>query len=434
MNRERFLCQSVVCALRQGLVPARGLTHMAVGCEEVWRQLKRDLAFSKYGGAWVRWVSGDYGAGKTFLCSWLREEAWREGFVVAAVDLGRDAPLHRFDVIYHRIMEGLRTDAFWEVPAFEFILQEWLFNLEKEAGRSLGLNPLQPEHRGSIAKAVERQIDEHLAKLRLADPCLANALRSYYLAVQHDHDIVATAAVDWLKGAPSVPAEILQELNLRGGVNKENARRFLRAMAALMVHIGYAGVVMIFDEAELIRGIARADSRNAAYENIRLLMEGTAQGDFPHCGFLLAGSEELFNDERRGIPSYPPLYEQVKPSGGRGKTPAQHQPLLHLEGFHQARLTEAALKVRQAHGMAYGWQPELRLTDALLERLVEDMAARVGEAFTTAPRGVFKVLVDVLDALHQQPSVALPEVIGAADYADRIEEVERQEARLLDRP
>ena len=75
--------------------------------------------------------SGHYSAGKTFFCSLVREEAWHRGFVVAVVELGRDAPFHRFDVIYHRIMNAMRTVHLREVPAFEFILQEWLFNLEK---------------------------------------------------------------------------------------------------------------------------------------------------------------------------------------------------------------------------------------------------------------------------------------------------------------
>ena len=121
MDTEQFICEHLVRALKSGLVPARGLDRIAVGREEELKHLRADLEFSQNGGAWVRCLSGDYGVGKTFLCSLLREEAWHTGFVVAAVDLGRDAPLHRFDVIYHRIMDAMRTVHFREVPAFEFI-------------------------------------------------------------------------------------------------------------------------------------------------------------------------------------------------------------------------------------------------------------------------------------------------------------------------
>jgi hypothetical protein len=434
MDREQFLCGDIVQALRQGLVPTRGLERIAVGRESEMRQLRRDLAFSKNGGAWVRCISGDYGAGKTFLCSWLREEAWKEGFVVAAVDLGRDAPLHRFEVIYHRIMEGLRTEHFREVPAFEFILQEWLFDLEKDVRRSMGLNPLHPEQRTQIATVVEGQIDEHLTKLRIYDASFANAVRGYYAAAQSGNDIVTTAAASWLKGDPTVPTELCQGLEIRGIVDRENAVNFLRAMAALMVHIGYAGLVMIFDEAELIRGIARADSRNAAYENIRLLMDRTTQGDFAHCGFVFAGSEDLFNDELRGVPSCPALNERLTPLRGKSKTPELRQPLLQLKGLPDAALFEVALKVRDAHGRAYGWQPDLHLTDDLLSRLIKEAAARFGEMFKSMPRGFLKIWIDVLDDLRRGPQVSASELLGMADYIARIEEVERQEAHLLDSP
>jgi P-loop Domain of unknown function (DUF2791) len=151
MDQEQCTCRSIVHALKRGLVPARGLEHIAVGRESELQQVRRDLAFSKSGGGWVRFVSGDYGTGKTFLCSLVREVAWHEGFVVAALDLGRDAPLHKFEVIYQSILDGMGTDYFRDVPAFEFLTQEWLFNLEQDAQGSTGLDPADPQQRGEIA-------------------------------------------------------------------------------------------------------------------------------------------------------------------------------------------------------------------------------------------------------------------------------------------
>jgi P-loop Domain of unknown function (DUF2791) len=432
MDKDQFICESIVRALKSGLVPSRGLERIAVGRDGELKQFRRDLEFSHNGGAWVRCFSGDYGVGKTFLCSLVREEAWRMGFVVAAVDLGRDAPFHRFEVIYQRIMEGIRTDHFREVPAFEFIVQEWLFNLEKEVQRSMGLNPLNPDHRGEIAKIVAQQINEQLAKLRIYDSSFANALRGYYGASQQGNEVVATAAVGWLKGDPNVPAELRKEFNIRGSVDKDNAFNFLQAMAALVVHIGYAGIIVIFDEAELIRGISRTDSRNAAYENIRFLMDKTAQSEFAHCGFILAGTEDLFNDEFRGVASYQVLYDRVRLERGKRRTKDFRQPLISLAGFDQVKLYEVALKVRTVHGIAYGWDAVERLPDEQLKRLIEDTAARFGEKFKTVPRGFLKVLVDILDVLEQSPQALATEILTAGVDADRVEEVEREEAHLLD--
>jgi adenosylhomocysteinase len=329
-------------------------------------------------------------------------------------------------------MEGIRTDHFREVPAFEFIVQEWLFNLEKEVQRSMGLNPLNPDHRGEIAKIVAQQINEQLAKLRIYDSSFANALRGYYGASQQGNEVVATAAVGWLKGDPNVPAELRKEFNIRGSVDKDNAFNFLQAMAALVVHIGYAGIIVIFDEAELIRGISRTDSRYAAYENIRFLMDKTAQSEFAHCGFILAGTEDLFNDEFRGVASYQVLYDLVRLERGKRRTKDFRQPLISLAGFDQVKLYEVALKVRTVHGIAYGWDAVERLPDEQLKRLIEDTAARFGEKFKTVPRGFLKVLVDILDVLEQSPQALATEILTAGVDADRVEEVEREEAHLLD--
>jgi hypothetical protein len=434
MDKDQFVCESILRALKSGLVPASGLARIAVGRENELKQMRRDLEFSKNGGAWVRCFSGDYGVGKTFLCSLLREEAWREGFVVSAVDLGREAALHRLEVIYRRIMESMRTEHFRNVPAFEFIVQEWLFNLEKDAQRGRGLNPLTLEHRSEISQVVAQQINEQLATLRIHDTSFANALRGYYMASQQGNEAVATAAVGWLKGEANVPVELRREFNIRGSVDKDNALSFLRAIAALIVHIGYAGLIVLFDEAELIRGITRTDSRNAAYENIRLLMDKTAQGEFAHCGFLFAGTEDLFNDDLRGVPSYQALHDRLKPERGKRRAKDFRQALIELEGFDKSRLAEVAVKVRDVHGMAYGWQAAEYLTDELLARLIDDVGARFGDKFKTVPRGFLKILVDILDELEQSRHLGAVELLASGAYADRIEDVEREEVHLLDNP
>src|SRR5262245_43853662 len=169
MDMEQFNCQHIIRALKSGLVPARGLDRIAVGREEELKHLCAALESSQKGGAWVRCLSGSYSAGKTFFCSLIREEAWHRGFVVAAVDLGRDAPLHRFDVIYRRIMDAMRTVHLRDVPAFEFVAQEWLFNLEREVQRAMGLDPLNATHRGQVATVIAQRISEHLVKLRIYD-------------------------------------------------------------------------------------------------------------------------------------------------------------------------------------------------------------------------------------------------------------------------
>jgi hypothetical protein len=362
----------------------------------------------------------------------VREIAWNEGFVVAAIDLRRDAPLHKGEVIYHRIMDGMRTDHIRDAPALEFIVQEWLFNLEREIQRATGLHPSHPEHRSEISRMIEQQITEQLLKLHIYDSSLVNALHTYYTASQQHKEPVATVVAGWLKGEPNVSAELLKECHITGAIGKDNAFDFLQVMTKLVVHIGYAGLIVLCDDAELLCSISRPDSRNAAYENIRFLMEGTAEGEFAHCGFIFAGTDELFRHDLRGMASYPALHARLKPGRIKRRTSDEQQPLILLEGFDQRKLHDVALKVKDVHAIAYHWDPNERLTDELVTQLIEDAATQFGEKLKTMPRGFLKVLVDILDELYQSPHRPLTELISGVIDPDRIEEIEREEAHLLD--
>jgi adenosylhomocysteinase len=233
-------------------------------------------------------------------------------------------------------------------------------------------------------------------------------------------------------GDATIPDEIEKEVQIRGRIDNANAFSFLQAVAALVVHIGYSGLIVIFDEAESIRSLSRLDRRHAAYENIRLLMEKTTQGELAHCGFLLAGNEDLYHDGLYGMASYLPLYERLKPNRSRGRTTVFRQPLLTLAGFDRLKMQEVALKVRRVHGIALEWDPSEYLSDEQMEQLIEATAAHFGEKFPAVPRGFLKGLVDILDELHQSPLSLAREILDVGIDADRIEAIERKGTHVTD--
>ena len=70
----------IVQALRGGLVPRRGLHHLATGMDSVMRAVDQELDFVATGKGTAKWIRGEYGSGKTFatrlLCARARD---REG-------------------------------------------------------------------------------------------------------------------------------------------------------------------------------------------------------------------------------------------------------------------------------------------------------------------------------------------------------------------
>jgi hypothetical protein len=56
-----------------------------------------------------KFIRGPYGAGKTFLCSWLRQYALDNEYVVSLINIGPDQPLSDLPLFFTGIINGLRT-------------------------------------------------------------------------------------------------------------------------------------------------------------------------------------------------------------------------------------------------------------------------------------------------------------------------------------
>ena len=67
--RER---DTIVQALRAGVVPKLGLQHIQVGRVREIEELVRDIERIADGGAAIRFVVGEYGSGKTFFLNLIR--------------------------------------------------------------------------------------------------------------------------------------------------------------------------------------------------------------------------------------------------------------------------------------------------------------------------------------------------------------------------
>ena len=80
---------AVIKALKIGRVPLRGTLELAVGRDAEIAEFQRDIDFISAGGADVRFLRGDYSAGKTFMCSVLREIAFDRSLAVSIINLSR---------------------------------------------------------------------------------------------------------------------------------------------------------------------------------------------------------------------------------------------------------------------------------------------------------------------------------------------------------
>lgn len=137
----------IVNSLRQGSNLLDGVAHFSAGREPVFRaaeELLTELELS--GGSAVRWIRGNYGAGKTHTFARVRQVAQSRNWVVSYVQVsgrGQGCELHRFEEIYAAIVmkctpprppgERVPTHAQWQS-----ILDDWVDATKRQAGARPG--------------------------------------------------------------------------------------------------------------------------------------------------------------------------------------------------------------------------------------------------------------------------------------------------------
>ncbi len=86
-------CDQIIKSLRSGVVPVEHIDLVQVGRVAEKATLDKDVSHIAQGGSCVRFVTGEYGSGKTFMGEMLRQEGIKSGLVVASTALAPDKRL-----------------------------------------------------------------------------------------------------------------------------------------------------------------------------------------------------------------------------------------------------------------------------------------------------------------------------------------------------
>lgn len=403
--------RDLIDALRQGVVPERHLNLLAVGQEEAREHLVELLDHVAEGRSEFKFLRGAYGAGKTFVCAWLRERAFAAAFCVATVRVGPDQPLSELPIFFSGLIDGLRTPEKRDSSALADVLESWLLAIHREAARDGGIPAFGERGQERLLPAVEARIAEALAGLADVDPGLGPALRAFYRArLEGDHETAATA-LSWLRGSRALSASALNAIGVRGQLAAEEIFPRMRALLQLIAGGRLRGLLLLVDELELVRRFPQARQRERAYETLRLLIDECGENRLPGCLLLCTGTDQLFDDERYGLASYRALAHRVTPPQATQGGVSLRQPIITLEPLDRERLLHVALRVRDIHGRAYDWTTTERVPRSVLERIVEEWTV-FGEGHTgRLPRPFLREVVHLLDLCQERPGVAAEEYL-----------------------
>ncbi|MFS0876092.1 BREX system ATP-binding protein BrxD [Solibacillus isronensis] len=421
------ILNNIIKALRNGTVPAEGTEKIAVGIDNELEQINSQLDEVLNGKTDFKFIIGDYGSGKTFFSTSVRELAFEKNFVVSSVVISQETPLHKFEVLYKKIMDGMRVKDNKDVPAFTFILEEWLLSIEDKVIEISGLDPDEDKENFNIS--MLNQIEMELKVIGAIAASFSNAVRAFYNAKYEGNNALSQAAIAWIKG-DKVPREYKAQLKVTGEITRQNAFEFFRALLKMIQATGYAGLVVLFDEVETVQKLTTKQMRDNAYENLRLFIDESDSNGFPNCYFLYTGTTELMESER-GIKSLEPLYQRLKVEKDE-QFRNLRQPVIFLESFKNEKLFSVAVKVRDIHKIAYNWDTESKVNDQFIKNLISEMTNGFAGEIAIKPRGFLRTLVDILDK-SEMYSDYLPhkQFEFNVDVKKLVEDTENESAHII---
>lgn len=420
--------KEILKALHNGNVPCyERAKHIMCGHEEERDKILEELQYIKFKSnnkahSGFKMIYGPYGSGKSFLCEVLKEDVLNSNFVVSEVVISKNTQLHNLETVYNKIMAGLRTNEFREFSAFRIIIENWIEKIKEDILNKFNLDP--DENEGDEEVLIIKLKDELAYELQRANTTngsIINAITSFAMALLQGDNNLAQKSITWFAG-DDISTETKKEIGVKGKVDKSNVFDFLNTLLYIIRNSGYSGLFVVIDEVETVRK-ERKDVRYQAYENLRLLIDMVSKDNLPGCYLLFTGTDELIEDEEKGIKEHDALYtrlEQIK----LGDIRVLEQPLIRLTRFNTEQLIEVSKKVRNIHSLVYNWDAQDKISDGFLKDYVESFTKAFGKEVNILPRTFLKNLVFVLQAAKDVPMSKIKSLLNISE--DQVKDLNNQ--------
>ena len=386
--------EDILIALKSGNVPSSGTREFCLGrdkeIEEFERLLEKVDSEEK---AIVKFVNGEFGAGKSFFLKVVEEMAFEKNFVVSWITLSNDIPFNKIDIVYKNIAKNLKCKT---GTSLDHIIDRWLTGLKMMAFEETS----DPQKQNEI---VRQNISADLTDTREHSNPFAVAIENYNKLMNEEDYQTASYAKAWLRGDSNIPFTEKRKFGVKGDVTKENAISFLEALSIFVKSIGYAGLVVLVDEAEFIMNLHTKKLRDIAYNYIRDIYDNCNLAKFQNTLFLFAGTPELFENEKKGIPTYEALDDRLK-TVLKTDLVDMRKPIFNLKGFTQDDLKQIAEKLTVMHEETYMWNATARIEPILDDIVTTHVMNAELTGGRVTPRTFIRSFISVLDTVQQNES------------------------------
>ena len=399
---------AVIQSLRAGVVPRTGQQHIQVGRANEVSALVTDIDRIADGGSAIRFVIGEYGAGKSFFLNLVRSIALERKLVTIHADLSPDRRLHatggQARSLYSELMRNLSTRAKPDGGAMPSVVERFVSESLKLA-RTRDTNP-------------EAVIRERLSNLQemTGGYDFAEIIAAYWRAHENGSEQLSADVVRWLRGEFSTRTDARTALGVRTIVDDGNFYDQLKLFARFVRMAGFSGVLVCLDEMVNLYKLSNTKARNSNYEQVLRILNDCLQGSAEGLGFVMGGTPDMLLDTRRGMYSYPALQSRLAENTfAAGGLVDFSGPVLRLANLSAEDMYVLLGKLR--HVFASG-EPSLYLVpNDALEAFMNHCASRVGDAYFRTPRNTIKEFVNLLAVLEQNPDVEWSDLVDRVEVA-----------------
>ena len=296
-------------------------------------------------------------------------------------------------MIYRNVARNLRVKT---GTSLEHIIDRWYtqhYNMANE----------DAEDDFEKHQLLKERIHDELEETRQYSTQFATVIENYAKLRSEGDKEGASSAVYWLRGDANIPFSVKKKFNIKSEIDKTNALGFLEALSAFIKSAGYSGLVVLIDEVEYVRKLMTQNMRNDAYDYIRLIYDNCSNGQFQSTLFVFAGTPELFEDSKKGIPSYTALDERIREAYETDLVDMR-TPIVVLKGFDKNELIDVSQKLIEMHSDAYDWDANAKV-GPIVEAIAENHVSNAGlTGGRVNARDFVRKFITLLDTVEQNQS------------------------------
>jgi len=361
--------KNIISCLSKGVPADEEVRLFNVGREPLIEYFEKKLQEVKETGiSDVKFISADYGEGKTHFIDLIRKIAFDLNFVVSKVDLHRrHVPFDKFELVYQQMMQKLETNEN-RPNGLEKILQHWAStNLDK----------------------TDNELFLIFQQIPINYPDLRTALLQYAINHNNNSHFKCNELIGWFYG-DKTNAAFRREYHINHPIGPTNVSDILHDLISFFRYLGYSGFVVILDETEAITHLTRISNRDLANENIRRIIDNPKNTKGFYCVFTSTPSF-LSGDYERGAQTYDALWRRIRDPFAGFKRASLDSVMIELPELTEKELCNLGLKLKEIFEITEG-KPIPQIRQIHMQALANYIKTRAGGRVATFVRSTVNIL------------------------------------------